>query len=533
MLLRFLFFIITTVTIAQVDDSKIAINSTSNGKEEAERYAQLLQEAYKEGQYELHKTYSDSLLLVAQLYDIKDKVVMALNSQAIYYKNRNNREKAINTYHIALEKVNLLPNNQGPKSMILVNMGNLYHNIGAYDKSIKIMDELTHINDTTLGLSKIKMAAISRQADNYYELEKYNTFLDFSQQALTLAKNLKDTISQQITLNNLSDYYVKVKDFENAYNITEKGLQMDTKKNPTKTRAWLLLNNGIANFHLDSLDQSLLKYKASLEIAQEKKFYVIEMSCYEEISKVYEKKGLYQQSFKAQKEYAKLKEFIAKDDQKAAVTDLEKNIKSQENKLSEAQKKISNEIESKKQNILYGSLLVIILAGLLLFYISKKKRLEKENVDLRELYTSLKSETAQINFNKTGSDKTQNANKPYDNSALTEKDRKLHKQRVLQYIKLEKPYLNPNLRLSDVAKKLSLSPSHFSEVLHYGFNENFNNLINFYRVVEAQELMKNPDFSDAKIIAIAFDAGFKSKTTFNRVFKNYTGQTPSEYRKAV
>ena len=45
--------------------------------------------------------------------------------------------------------------------------------------------------------------------------------------------------------------------------------------------------------------------------------------------------------------------------------------------------------------------------------------------------------------------------------------------------------------------------------------------------------MKKPEYKTAKIIAIAFDSGFKSKTTFNRVFKNYTGQTPSEYRKMV
>ena len=43
--------------------------------------------------------------------------------------------------------------------------------------------------------------------------------------------------------------------------------------------------------------------------------------------------------------------------------------------------------------------------------------------------------------------------------------------------------------------------------------------------------MKYPNFKDYKILVIAYKAGFKSKTSFNRVFKNHTGFTPSEFRK--
>lgn len=521
---------ISTISIAQIDDSKITINSTSNGKEEAETYAQLLQDAYKEGKYELHKTYSDSLLLIAQLYNIKDMEIMALNSHAIYYKNKNNREKAIETYHTALKKIDSLPNNGGPKSMILVNMANIYTDIGAFEKSIKIVDEIIEITDTVSSLTRMKMAALSAQATNYSELDDNEKFLHYSKQSLELAKKIKDTTSQQVLLNNLCDYYIASKDYKSAYNVTKKGLLLDNKKLPTKTRAWLLLNNGIANYHLDSLDQSLSNYKESLKISQDKNLYEIEMYCYEEIAKVYEKKGAYQQSFQAQKEYSRLKELISQDDKKATIKDLNRDIENNKDKLSEAKQTLSEEAKSKKYNLIYGSIIVVALSGLLLLYISKKKHLEKENIDLRALYTHLKNEITNDTNQKVDINNAQNSDTPYRNSSLTEKDRQLHKQRILQYMKLEKPYLDPNLRLTELASKLNLTSSHFSEVLHYGFKENFNNFINFYRVIEAQELMKKSEFKEVKIIAIAFDAGFKSKTTFNRVFKNYTGQTPSEYR---
>ena len=83
----FLFLYSSLCAYAQVDDSKLDLSSPSNGKEEAAKYASLLQEYYKNGEYELHKIYSDSLLLISELYGITDMNILALNSQAIYYKN--------------------------------------------------------------------------------------------------------------------------------------------------------------------------------------------------------------------------------------------------------------------------------------------------------------------------------------------------------------------------------------------------------------------------------------------------------------
>lgn len=64
-----------------------------------------------------------------------------------------------------------------------------------------------------------------------------------------------------------------------------------------------------------------------------------------------------------------------------------------------------------------------------------------------------------------------------------------------------------------------------------GFERNFYQLINGYRVEESKRLLVNEQLLHLNILAIGFEAGFNSKTTFNTTFKNQTGMSPLEYRK--
>lgn len=529
----FLFLYSSLCAYAQVDDSKLDLSSPTNGKEEAARYSMLLQEYYKNGDYELHKVYSDSLLLISELYGITDMSILALNSQAIYYKNRSNREKALEIYHKALEKCKLISDSSGPKAMILANMGNIYTDIGAYEKSIKAMDSLLIITDTIRRFSKIKAAALVGQSTNYLELKEYEKALHFAQRAIDLGQFMKDEEVIGATLNNQSDIYIKLGNYKSALETTEKGFLLTDMQMPTKKRGSLLLNNGIANYHLENFDASLKSLKEALLLAQEKKINKIEMYSYEYLAKVYEQKGNFKASYDAQKEYSRLRDIIQRDEKKATIVDLSQDLSNNEKTLDAAQEEITNVIKNKKQLIWYGGLLMIVLLGILLVYINKKRKIEQEKKILKKQYTSLKKAIEnKPNLSASDSEHTisKKEEKPYKNSSLTDTDREKYKTYILNLMKEEKPYLDPDLRLGELASKLGISTSHFSEVLHYCFKENFYNFINFYRVLEAQELMKKSQYKEAKIIAIAFDAGFKSKTTFNRVFKNFTGQTPSEYR---
>ncbi|WP_394749963.1 helix-turn-helix domain-containing protein [Spongiimicrobium salis] len=105
-----------------------------------------------------------------------------------------------------------------------------------------------------------------------------------------------------------------------------------------------------------------------------------------------------------------------------------------------------------------------------------------------------------------------------------------YKERLTNYIKSEKAYLNPNIRLVDVANALSIPKHQLSRVINEQFHCNFNEFINKYRIREAQEIMTAKD-NTANFLNIAYAVGFNNKASFNNYFKRLTSMTPKEYQK--
>jgi len=104
------------------------------------------------------------------------------------------------------------------------------------------------------------------------------------------------------------------------------------------------------------------------------------------------------------------------------------------------------------------------------------------------------------------------------------------KEKLLAYMSSDKPYLDPNLTLTQLAKQLTISRNQLSEVINTGVGDNFYNFINKYRIDEVKQLIRNDSKKRFKIISLAYEAGFNSKSSFNNIFKKMMGLTPSAYR---
>ncbi|WP_424001449.1 helix-turn-helix domain-containing protein [Maribacter sp. IgM3_T14_3] len=119
----------------------------------------------------------------------------------------------------------------------------------------------------------------------------------------------------------------------------------------------------------------------------------------------------------------------------------------------------------------------------------------------------------------------------YKNSGLDNDASEQILKKLLKYVETEKPFLDENLSLSKLAQLLDITPNQLSQVINQKTNSNFFNFINSYRVVEVMSKLKNPSYARYTILAIAFESGFRSKASFNKIFKQQVGKTPSQYQK--
>ena len=112
---------------------------------------------------------------------------------------------------------------------------------------------------------------------------------------------------------------------------------------------------------------------------------------------------------------------------------------------------------------------------------------------------------------------------------LTDEELVKMKHSLTSVMSHEAPYLDSELNLLKLADIMQVTPHQLSYTINTGFNLNFFQFINQHRVEKAKELLKD-NSTDYTILAIAFESGFNSKTSFNTTFKKLTGQTPSEFR---
>lgn len=117
----------------------------------------------------------------------------------------------------------------------------------------------------------------------------------------------------------------------------------------------------------------------------------------------------------------------------------------------------------------------------------------------------------------------------YEKSGLKDEQiAALHRQ-LTAIMREKKAYKNPEITLSDLARQLDIHPNYISQVINSVEQKNFYDFINEHRVEEFKQLVSLSENQHFTLLALAFECGFNSKTSFNRNFKKATGMTPSTY----
>ena len=101
---------------------------------------------------------------------------------------------------------------------------------------------------------------------------------------------------------------------------------------------------------------------------------------------------------------------------------------------------------------------------------------------------------------------------------------------IIDQIKKEEYYKDPELSIHELANKLHLSSKKLSALINQHTDGNYNAFINGFRVEEAKYMIQSGKYEHLSMESIAYSVGFKSTATFYRVFKIKTGKTPMELK---
>ena len=121
----------------------------------------------------------------------------------------------------------------------------------------------------------------------------------------------------------------------------------------------------------------------------------------------------------------------------------------------------------------------------------------------------------------------------YERSGLKEDDIQQYLNKIIDHTETQKLYLKGDLTIQDLSESTHIPKHYITQILNEKLNKNFYTFINEYRVNSVKETFENPESEKLTLLAIAYDCGFNSKSSFNNIFKKFTGVTPSQYKKSL
>ncbi|MCT4591152.1 MAG: helix-turn-helix domain-containing protein [Carboxylicivirga sp.] len=119
----------------------------------------------------------------------------------------------------------------------------------------------------------------------------------------------------------------------------------------------------------------------------------------------------------------------------------------------------------------------------------------------------------------------------YEKSGLKDKQAGAYKIKLLEHMELQQPWKDSDLTIQSLSDQVSIPKHHITQTINSQLGKNFYHFVNEYRLNEVQKMLGNLEYRSWSIIAVAYECGFNSKSSFNTFFKQQTGLTPSEYRR--
>ncbi len=505
-------------------------------KDSVAKYKKLSIKSYREGDLEGFGYYSNKVLAIAEKHNLREVKIRTLINLAIYHQRKDAYKKALTNYIKAEKLASYLKDSSYLKITLHANIGNFYYKIEDYDNAKLTMKKVLKLANYHKGKKKkqVKISAFNTLANIASDEKNYKEAFNYYNELKAMLKSVENNTQKLATLySNIAASYRENGGYKEAIKNGEEALKIIGKEKYIEAEASAKLNIGVSYYYLKEFKKALSFLSSANKIAIEDGSFEIKMKTHKHLAKVQEALNNIDEALKEQKKYT-----IAREEYLKTLTNTQR-LKFENESINKSIE-ISHQKERitflNKEKIIYvaiGILLFVLFSAFVFSYYKKRKIYKNDTTLLKGDKVFLENENELLRNKLTKialSLKEQNNIKKNKKSSIPIEEQELYKERILNYMDASKPYLDSEIKQLDVAKALNMSLHLFSEILNTCFEQNFNSFINLYRVEKAKLLMKDPRYDKYKIITVAYDSGFSSKPSFNRVFKKLVGCTPTEYQ---
>lgn len=460
-------------------------------------------------------------------------------------------------------------------SRIYNNIGNVYYQFMDY-KSAKKYYDLAYKYSTSNYSSGAILNNLGMIA---YDERKLDSALLLYRKAHRLKNEVNDSIYNEL-FNNIGMVCRDLKQYDSAFYYYMSALNNARKCKLDEKEAKILSSIGILHFDLKHFDSARFYFVESNAIANKSKLLDALSSNYLYFSKMEEMQGNLRSSLDYYKNYSSLKDSLFDSNKYATINELQFTYDMGKVDKHIEELNIEQEIKDRTITMQRKSQMVMLIA--LLIVITLFVMVYRKNKNLNTAYNKLVSKNvAIVNFDKitqqirqeyedrlkekdliisqlelrvpngekinANNERLSDASNNFpqidedtdkENSFTKYKDIQLRDdsknelaKAILNIMSKRDVFCNPDFSLTALAEMVNSNSSYVSYIINSSLGGNFRTFINDYRIKEACKLLSDPSNQKYSIETIATMVGFKSKSTFNPIFKEITGVTPSLYVK--
>ena len=403
-------------------------------------------------------------------------------------------------------------------SLVNLNLGNLMSYIESeedgdlyYKKALKYAQ--------LSGKSSLEFTALS----NLGVFFKDNNQLDSAEVCFKsiinheLVKRSSDKSSTYLpALLNLSNIYFTRGNYELAQAGYDEVISVSKAKKLYQGLIYGTHNKGDVYYALGNYNQALKYYNTAIALCYEHNLTFLLIDLFESKERAHLKSGNIEKAYEISKELQLLQDSFLNIEKQKVIREMElkyaSNLKEVENK------NLIDKLEARERELTVRNLLLIVISISLTIFGYLLHTKNKLNRGLNYAYKVLQSESRE---------------KSKSNNSVTQieksEDAKVMMQ-IREFFEKSEPFLNPSIRVGDIAEKLKMNPREISLILKKNNFANFSSFVNEYRVERARQLFQNEEYKYLTVEAIGEMAGFGSKQSFYLVFETITGVKPGFYR---